>query len=185
MRSPLWPASGSGRGSLRMQVILPERRRERRYVTLKNAGLASIALVVVFILLSLWSEFRPHSGTSGNLFPSAVRPSDSTSARHDPTIVDEGSIDDHPGTDSLLLDPGAQDRLRAASAGSAAQAPSTAVEQRNFEQRTSQLGNGQRITISGGSEGVQIHAAPMPAPAPTQTSETAAPAQPVQPPPQR
>ena len=92
-----------------MKVIFPERRRERRYVTLKNAAIAGIAVVVAFLLLSAWSAFRPHSGASGNLFQSRGRLSDSTSDRHDPTIVSEGSIYDHPGTDSRLLDPGAQD----------------------------------------------------------------------------
>ena len=163
-------------------MILPERRRKRRYVTLKNAGLAGIALVVVFILLSLWSEFHPHSGLSGNLFQSRVQSSDERSAPHDLTIVDEGPSDGRPGADSLLLDPRAQDQLRAAAEGGAASASSTAVEQRNFEHRTSQPGKGQRITISGGSEGVQVHAEPMPAPASTQTSETAAPAETIQPP---
>jgi len=172
MMSPTRSASGSGRESYRMKVIFPERRRERRYVTLKNAAIAGIAVVVAFLLLSAWSAFRPHSGASGNLFQSGVRSSDSTSDRHDPTIVNEGSIYDHPGTDSRLLDPGAQDQLRAAAAGSEAQAPSTAAEQRNFEHRTSQLGKGQRITISGGSECVQVNAEPMPAPAhPIQPSQ--------------
>jgi len=182
MMSPIRSASGSGRESYRMKVIFPQRRRKRRYVTLKNAGFAGIAVVVAFLLLSAWSAFRPHSGASSNLFQSVVRSSDSKLDRHDPTIVNEGSIYDHPGTDSRLLDPGAQDQLRAAAPASAAQAPSTAVEQRNFEHRTSQLGKGQRITISGGSEGVQVHAEPTPKPPSTQTSETAAPAQPTQPP---
>ncbi len=155
-----------------MNIVFPERRRERRYVTLKNAGIAGIALVLMFLLLSVWSEFRPHSGASGNLFQSRMQPSNSISAPHEPTIVDEGSTYVPPG----LLDPKAQEQLRAAAA--AAQALSTIVEQGNFEHRTSQLGKGQRITISGGPEGVQVHAEPMPAPAAaTQTSETAAPAQ--------
>lgn len=164
-----------------MQVIVPERRHERRYLTLKNAGFAGMAMVGVFILLSLWSAFRPHSRASAKLFPSRVHASDSAAARHDPTIVDEASAEDHPGTDSLLLDAGALDQLRAAPQASVAQAPPTAVEQTNFEHRTSQLGKGQRITISGGSEGLQVHTEPMPATAAvTQTSETAAPAQAIQ-----
>jgi len=181
MRSPVWsPSSGSHRGSHRMEVILPERRRNRRYLTLKNAGIAGIAVVVVVILLSLWSEIRPHSGASGALFQSRVQPSAPIYARHVSTIVGEGPIDGRPGTDWLLLDPRAQDQLRAAAERGAASAPSTAVEMGTFEHRTSQLGKGQRITISGGSEGVQFHAEPMPTPASTQTSETAAPAQSIQ-----
>jgi hypothetical protein len=58
-------------------------------LTLKNAGLAGIALVV-------------------------VQSSDSRFAPDDLTIVDEGASDGRPGADSLLLDPRAQDQLRAA-----------------------------------------------------------------------
>jgi hypothetical protein len=147
-----------------MKVILPERRRAKRYLTLKNAGIAGIGLVVAFLLLSVWSAF-PHSAASGILFPFRGHSSDSATIRHDPMIVYEASIDYHPRADSLLLDAAALDELRAAAPAFAAQAPSTAREQTNFEHRTSQLGKGQRITISGGSEGVQVHAEPLPAPA--------------------
>jgi hypothetical protein len=163
-----------------MQVIFPERRRAKRYLTLKNAGIAAIVPVVAFLLLSVWPAF-PHSAVSGMLFPLRGHSSDSATIRHDPMIVYEGSIDHHSRPDSLLLDAAALDELRATPAV-AAQAPSTALEQTTFAPRTSQLGKGQRITISGGSEGVQVHAEPMPVPASTQTSETAALAQPVQPP---
>ena len=158
-------ASGSCRESHRMQVIFPERRRERRYVTLKNAGIAFIALVVGFLLLSAWSAYRPHSAASGNSISSREQSSDSTSLRPAPMVVNEGSTDDHPGTDSLLLDASAVDQQRAAA--SAAQAASRAGEQTSFEHRTSQLGKGERITISGGSDGVQVHAEPKPADAST------------------
>jgi hypothetical protein len=162
MKSPTWSPSGFGRGSRRMHVIFPERRRERRYMTLKTAGITGIGLIVAFLLLSVWSAFRPHSGASGNLFQSPAQASDSTSVGHEPIVVSEGSIEDHPGTDSVLLDAGALDQLRPAAAPPAQPVPSTTAEQVNFEHRTSQLGKGQRITISGGSEGVQVRAEPIP-----------------------
>ena len=162
-------ASGAGRDSHRMKVIYPERRRERRYVTLKSAGIAGLSLVVAFLLLSVWSAYRPHSAISENSISSRVQTSDSTSTRPDPMVVNEGWIDDHPGTDSLLLDAAAVDRQQAAA--SAALAPSTAVEETNFEHRTSQLGKGQRITISGGSEAVQLRVEPLPAAAPAPQSQ--------------
>jgi hypothetical protein len=154
-----------------MNMILPERRRERRYVTLKNAGIAGIALVVAFLLLTAWSAFRPHSNAEG-FFASRGQSSDSTSIRHDPMVVREGSVDDHPGTDSMLLDPGAEDQLQApvapAAPPAAPPALSTAVvQQPSFEPRTSQLGKGRQITISQGTDGVQVHAEPMPGPAKT------------------
>jgi len=155
-----------GRELHRMKVILPERRREKRYLTLKNAGFAAIALALAFLLLSLWSAVRPHSATSGNSISYREQPFDSTSTRPEPMIVDEGSTYDHPGTDPRLLD------TPAVEPASVAPAQSTA-EQTSFEHRTSQLGKGQRITISGGSEAVELHAEPMPAAAPaTHTSAT-------------
>jgi hypothetical protein len=116
----------NSRESYRMQVIFPERRQKKRYVTMRNAGIAGIALVVAFLALSAWSAFRPHSGVSGGLLQSPAGASDPTSIGHDPIVVSEGSIYDHPGTkDSILLDPQTQDQLRAPSAPPAAPAPAT------------------------------------------------------------
>ncbi|HEY8133715.1 MAG TPA: hypothetical protein VII12_17685, partial [Thermoanaerobaculia bacterium] len=66
-----------------MQVIFPERRRAKRYLTLKNAAIAVIGPVVAFLLLSVWSAF-PHSAVSGMLFPFRGHSSDSATIRHDP-----------------------------------------------------------------------------------------------------
>lgn len=153
-------ASGSGRQSYRLQVIYPERRQRRRYLTLKNAGIGVLVMVVAVLLLETWSAFRPHSASLSNLFSIGV-PSSEPSARHDPMIVSEGSIYDHPGTDSSLLDADAQAKLRAPVPVPASSA--TAVGQTPFELPASQLGKGQRITISGGSEGVQVRTEAKPA----------------------
>lgn len=153
---------GPTRESHRMQVMYPERRSQRRYVTLKNAGIAGIVLVVGFLVLSAWSAFRPNSNDSGNLFRPRTPSSDATAIRHDPIVIHEGSTNDQPGTNAVLLDPRALDQLRPLAPPPAASAPSTTAEQTNFEHRTSQLGKGKRITISGGSEGVQVHAEPPP-----------------------
>ena len=155
-----------GRELHRMKVIFPERRREKRYLTLKNAGIAATALVLAFLLLSVWSAVRPHSAASGEAIPHREQPSDSTSPRPEPMIVDEGSTYDHPGTDPRLLDAPAVEPASVTPAQSIA-------EQTSFEHRTSQLGKGQRITISGGTEAVELHAEPMaPATPATQTSAT-------------
>lgn len=163
-------------------MIFPERRHSRRYLTLKNAGITGIALVVAFMLLSIWSALRPaHSGASGSLLESRVLSSRSPSARRDPvTIVQEGSIYDHPGTDSFLIDPRTTHAVDASIAASASL--TAAAEQKNFEHRESKLGKGQRITISGGTEGVQMHVETVAPPASPQTSEPTAPAQPGLPP---
>jgi hypothetical protein len=148
-----------GRELHRLKVIFPERRREKRYLTLKNAGIAAIALVLAFVLLSVWSAVRPHSAASGEAISYREQASDSTSPRPEPMVVEEGSTNDHPGTDPRLLDAPAVE-------------PATA-EQTSFEHRTSQLGKGQRITISGGSGAVELHTEPIPPAAPAnQTSAT-------------
>jgi hypothetical protein len=150
-----------------MSMILPERRYRRRYLTLKNAAITGIALVVAFILLSIWSQLRPaHSAASGNLFESGVVSSESPSVHHGPVaIVQEGSIDGHLGTDSILIDAGTTH----AADVSIATSSTPAARQK-------------KMTISGATEGVQMHVKTAPAPVITQTSETAVPAQPGQPP---
>lgn len=156
-----------------MKIIFPERRHGRRYLTLKNAAISGLALVVAFILLSIWSAWRPaHSGASDNFLESRVPSSESPSIHREPfTIVQEGSIHDHPGTESILVDA----RPTQAADASIAASSAPAAGQNTFEHRESRLGNGQRITISDGTDGVQM-VATAPAPASAQTSETAPPA---------
>jgi hypothetical protein len=157
-----------------MSMIFPERRHRRRYLTLKNAAITGIALVVAFILLSIWSQLRPaHSAASGNLFESGVPSSESLSVHRGPVaIVQEGSIDDHPGTDSILIDA----RTTRAADVSIATPSTPAAGQKDFERRESQSGTGQRMTISGGTEGVQ-RVKTAPAPAITETTVPAPPGQ--------
>ncbi|HEY6138151.1 MAG TPA: hypothetical protein VI670_10355 [Thermoanaerobaculia bacterium] len=139
----LWPFGG--------RMIFPERRRSRRYLTLRNAARAAIMLVVAFILLSLWAAFRPaHSGTS--LWEEGAASSTSTPAPREPfPVVREGSAGDYPPAGPIQI-------LNESPAVPPAPPPipqrQTTIEPREPQPR---LGNGQRIVISGGSEGVQVH----------------------------
>jgi hypothetical protein len=112
---------------------LPERRRRTRYLTLKNAAFAAVALAFAFLLLSFWSAWRPaHSGRS--LFES--RASDAPVVSREPyAVVEEGSIRDYP--EARLVEPAAP------------VPPAPRAEP--------QLRKGQGITISGGSERVKLH----------------------------
>lgn len=149
------------RESRRSQVMYPERRSNRRYVTLKNAAIAGIVLVVLFLGLSAWSAFRPDSNASGDLFRPRTPAPDSIATRRDPIVVREGAAYNRPETNPVLLDRGALDGLQGpAVPPPATPAPSITAEEMNFEHRTSQLGKGKRITISGGTEGVQVRAEP-------------------------
>lgn len=144
-----------------MTLLLPERRRRTRFLTLKNAGIAVVALIVAFGLLSAWSAWRPHSAPSNNAFSRGAEVFESAPVRPDPMIVHEGWIDNDSRTDSLLLDADALSKLRAPASQTL-----PAAGQTDFEHHTPKLGKGQRITISGGSEGVEIHTEPMPIKAP-------------------
>ena len=148
----LWPFGG--------RIIIPERRRSRRYLTLRNAARAAIMFVVAFILLSLWAAFRPaHSGAS--LWEQGAASSMSPPAPREPfPVVWEGSAGDYPPAGSIQVlneSPVVPPR------------PPPPPRQKTIEPREPQprLGNGQRIVISGGSEGVRVHVETATAPAGT------------------
>ena len=148
-----------------MNMLLPERRHRRRTLTLKNAAITGIALVVAFILLSISSRVRQaHSAASGHLLESRVPSSESPSVHHGPVaIVQEGSVFDHQGTDSILIDAGT---TRAAGVSGATTSSRPAVRQK-------------KMTIPGGTEGVQMHVKTAPPPA---IAASVVPAEPGQPP---
>jgi hypothetical protein len=129
----LWPFGG--------RLLIPERRRSRRYLTLKNAARGAILLFVAFILLSLWAAFRPaHSGTS--LWEEGAASSVSSPVPREPfPVVREGSARDYPpaGPIQILNSPPPRKKT---------------IQPREPQPR---LGNGQRIVISGGSEGIRVH----------------------------
>jgi hypothetical protein len=82
-------------------VIYPERRSGTRYLTLKNAARAAIALVAVFFLLSIWSAHRPaHSGASlGDL--RATSP-DSPVSREPYPVIEEGATSNYPQVRAIV-----------------------------------------------------------------------------------
>lgn len=126
------------------RMIIPERRRRTRYLTLKNAARAAIVSVVAFILLSIWAAFRPAHGGASLWEQQAAPVSESPPVREPFPVVREGTIHDYPRAQLVVPD--------------APVPPSPAVaRQKTAAPRESPLGTGQRITISGGKEGVQLH----------------------------
>jgi len=132
------------------QMIIPERRARTRVLTLKNATRAAIALVVAFILLSFWSAWRPaHSGRS-LLEPRAASSEPPAVPGESLPVVSEGSVHDYPDAQLIVHD-----------APPPLSAPPVAREN-TLEPAKSPLGTGQKIVISGGSEGVRLYVAPPP-----------------------
>jgi hypothetical protein len=134
-----------------------------RWLTLKNAARAAILLVVAFILLSLWSEFRPaHSGDSV-LEGRAASPAPQAAPREPFDVVREGSPGSYPSAGVIRSDP--------MTAPPAARPAPPHAEPKPVEPQESPLGKGKRIAITGGAEGVQLHvdtppAVPPPTPPP-------------------
>jgi len=137
----LWPFGS--------RAIFPERRQGVRWLTLKNAARAAIVLVVAFFLLSIWSEFRPaHSGNSVLQQRRAAAPEPRAVAHEPYDVVREGSTS-YPAPGVIGSDTAA-----------AVPRPAPPVPQKPVEPQASPLGKGQRIVISGGAEGVQVHVGP-------------------------
>ena len=131
-------------------MIIPERRARTRVLTLKNATRAAICLVVAFILLSFWSAWRPaHSGRS-LLEPRAASSEPAAVPGESLPVVSEGAVHDYPDAQLIVHD-----------APPPLPAPPVAREN-TLEPAKSPLGTGQKIVISGGSEGVRLYVAPPP-----------------------
>ncbi|HYU26201.1 MAG TPA: hypothetical protein VEO74_13425 [Thermoanaerobaculia bacterium] len=128
-------------------MIIPERRAGTRVLTLKNVVRTAIGLVVAFILLSFWSAWRPaHSGTS--LFePRAASSEPSAVPGESLPVVIEGPVHDYPDAQLIVHN---------------APPPAPPVARETREPAKSPLGTGQKIVITGGSEGVHLYVAPPP-----------------------
>src|SRR5439155_19571855 len=125
-------------------MIIPERRARTRVLTLKNATRAAIALVVAFILLSFWSAWRPaHSGRS-LLEPRAASAGPPAVPGEPLPVVSEGSVHDYPDAQLIVHD-------------APLPPPRPVARVNTLEPRQSPLGTGQKIMISGGSEGVHLY----------------------------
>ncbi len=146
----LWPFGS--------RAIFPERRRGVRWLTLKNGARAAIVLIVAFFLLSIWSQFRPpHSGNSV-LQQRAAQPEPRAVAREPYDVVREGSDRSYPVAGVIGSD-----------TTTAAPPPAPPVQPKPAEPQESPLGKGEKIVISGGAEGVQVHVSarpPVPPPPP-------------------
>jgi hypothetical protein len=88
-----------------MEHLRPERRRRVRILTLKNLGIAAIAIVVLLIGANLLSEARKtHRGEYGALFNHELGKTETIAPRKI-EIVTEAPVPDHTAADPLLIEP--------------------------------------------------------------------------------
>jgi hypothetical protein len=142
-----------------------DRRRGKRILTFRNARLFGLALIVVFVLVSLFFEFRPKKpGEFGRLYSRRTRAA-AVNARQSYTIIKETNISDQVGADPMLLEAarrqqylGVTDADIAAMRFAAQPRPpvleitpgGTPILQQNTNQQKA------KIEITGGPEGVYV-----------------------------
>lgn len=86
--------------------LLPprDRRRRKRVLTLRNARFFALALIGLFVLVSLFFEFRPmRPGQFGRLYERRTRDA-AVNARKPYPVIQETNISDQIGADPLLLE---------------------------------------------------------------------------------
>jgi len=82
-----------------------DRRRGKRFMTLRNAGKVLIALVVIFAVISLWSERRRIApGQFGRLYEKRTRDLKFEPKRPEVVVVEDTNIHDQTAPDPMLLD---------------------------------------------------------------------------------
>lgn len=132
---------------------LPDRRRHVRILTLKNFGWTMLALVVIFTVISIRSEFtssEPRPGEYGRLYGHEVPPVDTQAP---PEVVHEEAepVDDQAAADPMLIEPAAREQWLHAEASAAA--PTTATLATTV---TTSTVDGTHVAIVGGPEGVSV-----------------------------
>lgn len=82
-----------------------DRRRGKRFMTLRNAGKVLIALVVIFAVISLWSERRRIApGQFGRLYEKRTRDIKFEPRRPEVVVVEDTNIYDQTAPDPMLLE---------------------------------------------------------------------------------
>jgi hypothetical protein len=81
-----------------------DRRRGKRILTFRNARFVVLALIGVFVLVSLFFEFRPKKpGEFGRLYSRRTRAA-AVNARQSYMVIKETNISDQVGADPMLLE---------------------------------------------------------------------------------
>lgn len=133
----------------RPDLIVPihDRRRRKRYLTLKNFGMFVLVLVAAFILISIRSEMRSmQPGEYGRLFRSevpSVEPKPLEIVREEAPPVDEQTHADPMLTEPMVRSQWLQDETATTTIAPAAAAP------------TVRTGSGD-VAVVGGPEGLAV-----------------------------
>jgi hypothetical protein len=146
--------------SSRPDLIVPirDRRQSKRYLTLRNFGIAIVVLVVAFLLITIRSEMRGvRPGDYGRLYhsemPEAVKPAKPVEVVRDGTPP----VPDHDAADPMLVEPmGRAQWLGDTPPGTATTAASVAAPAEPVVTYQAPVAGPAHVAIVGGAEGVAI-----------------------------
>lgn len=131
-----------------------ERRQHKRYLTLRNARIAFIAVVVAFAAITIQSSLRgKKSGEYGRLFGEQVQTAPIDVRKVEP-VVEAPAVADHTAADPMLLAPAAREQLLGTPATTSAAV--VTPEPPPFFAQPRPAGEGSHVAIVGGAEGVSI-----------------------------
>jgi hypothetical protein len=144
----------------RGQRMQPERRSGFRIFTLKNAGWLALSLTVLFLVYSTYMERRSHGATNyGRLYDRRIEPTRPTAPPVEREIVTEApEARPAPAVRRDVLLNRQEDAFpeRTTSAQTATTAAPVAPQPVHLRR------DGDRVVISGGTEGVRIDVQPPP-----------------------
>ena len=137
----------------RPDLIVPirDRRQRKRILTLKNFGMALLAFVVLFTVITIRSEMRdPDQGNFGQLYE---RQLPLVETQPDAPVIEETTVADETHSDPMLMQPAARAQwLTDEPAPVVASSIATGATRAESAVATGET----RVAIVGGSEGVAI-----------------------------
>ena len=136
-------------------VPIRDRRQHKRYLTLRNAAIVFVAMLVVFAAITIRSEMEPrHRDTFGDLFQ---RELPAPPAQKPVEVVQEAQpyVEDQTSPDPMLVAPMAREQWLRADDGTTATTSAAAIEPVLLPVELPRAGES-RIAIVGGPEGVSV-----------------------------
>lgn len=141
-----------------MIVPVPERRRRKRILTLKNFGRLAIAMAIVFAGLTLQSEFRrgPSDGYYGRLFGKQVSSQNEIAKPKFDVVKEVPPVPDQTAADPLLIAPAAREQQYLGVDGQPVPVQANSVPMREQSETPALRGGTSGVTVVGGADGVTI-----------------------------
>jgi hypothetical protein len=140
----------------RRDLIVPirDRRAHKRILTLKNGGKALLALLVVFIGLTIFANMHhARPGEFGRLFSRRIAEPEVTSTRHVEVVTEAAPIADQTSVDPLLIAPSAREQTYGINQPPS---PSAAVAAPHATAAAAIPATGDHVAIVGDERGVSV-----------------------------